>query len=263
MKTAVNHGERPVVALNHRQGILKKPVYQVPNHVRYCRAGGETIFLDLKANAYFAIHRAQSVLLEDFVVDWPERCESTVLPARTSLHSPEKVLQTLLERGLLTLSTSEGSRATQTDVDVPYRDLLNEYRLEHPPIRPGHVIRFGLSCVSAWTLLRTSSLNRIVELMDRRKRRTTVISDGGDGETATQLVTIYLSLRPFFFEGKDACLFDSLVLFEFLRRHGVYSTWVIGVMSAPFQAHSWLQRNGTVLNDQHTRVSSYTPIVAV
>ncbi|HVZ34530.1 MAG TPA: lasso peptide biosynthesis B2 protein, partial [Polyangiaceae bacterium] len=60
-----------------------------------------------------------------------------------------------------------------------------------------------------------------------------------------------------------ACLFDSLVLAEFLRRRGVRATLVIGISTVPFAAHACVQFGDLVLNDTVEKVQGYTPILAV
>ena len=261
VKTANESRDLGIGGFNLPQGRLETPNYRVANHVRFCRAGALTIFLDLKANTYFAIDRTQASLLRDVVVDWDDKGTSSASSPETSLANQTKVVQELLERGLLTSRTTRSKTVRHTDLDAPDCDLLDQYWLEQPSIRLRHVIQFAAACTSASFLLRTCSLNRIVQLLVRRKQG--CVADDLDSEAVTELVTIYFALRPLLFQGKDACLLDSLALFDFLLRYGMKPTWVIGVMSGPFRAHSWLQQHGTVLNDRHRRVSSYTPILAV
>ena len=82
-------------------------------------------------------------------------------------------------------------------------------------------------------------------------------------QAAYPLVEAFLHLRALYFTTKDECLFDSLVLVEFLARHGLYPTWVIGVSTNPFKAHSWVQVGDRVLNDLPERVSMFTPILVI
>ncbi len=56
------------------------------------------------------------------------------------------------------------------------------------------------------------------------------------------------------------CLPDAVVGALFLRRLGLDVEVVFGVRSHPFEAHCWLERDGTVLDDQLERVSGYAPI---
>jgi hypothetical protein len=99
-----------------------------------------------------------------------------------------------------------------------------------------------------------------VERVRGRPRRTPVSVTHRE---LAELVGAFLTLRPFFFAAKDACLFDALSLSEFLATYGVFPNWVFGVQSRPFAAHCWLQLDGLVLNDTIEHVERYTPIMVV
>ena len=79
-------------------------------------------------------------------------------------------------------------------------------------------------------------------------------------EEVVDAVSAYLRLRPLLFSARDRCLHDSLTLVTFLAAEGILARWVIGVRVRPFAAHSWVQHEGLVLNDQHERVRGYRPI---
>ena len=57
------------------------------------------------------------------------------------------------------------------------------------------------------------------------------------------------------------CLPNSLLLIAFLRRHGIHADLVLGVHTFPFEAHSWVEHGGVVLNDTIEHVRWFTPIV--
>jgi hypothetical protein len=54
-----------------------------------------------------------------------------------------------------------------------------------------------------------------------------------------------------------------LVLVEFLSIYGLHSTWVVGVQTMPFGAHSWVQIDDCVLNGPVNYVRAFTPILAI
>ena len=45
--------------------------------------------------------------------------------------------------------------------------------------------------------------------------------------------------------------------------HGSFPSWVIGVHTSPFAAHSWLQQLGYLFNGPIDQVPWYTPILVV
>lgn len=73
----------------------------------------------------------------------------------------------------------------------------------------------------------------------------------------------YDRLRPLVFTARDQCLFDSLVLINFLAGKGLFPRWIVGVKASPFRAHSWVQWGDLVLNDQHQNVQRFKPILIV
>ena len=85
-------------------------------------------------------------------------------------------------------------------------------------------------------------------------------------EEATRIATLsqdFFRLRPFVYSSRDKCLYDCLVLLEFLAYFDLFPTLVIGVATFPFRAHCWLQYGSLVLTDyvEHTR--AYGPILVV
>jgi len=57
------------------------------------------------------------------------------------------------------------------------------------------------------------------------------------------------------------CLLDSLALLFFLGAKGHTAQLVIGVSTAPFEAHCWVERDAVVLNETLLRARSFTPIL--
>lgn len=61
---------------------------------------------------------------------------------------------------------------------------------------------------------------------------------------------------------RDRCLANSIALRRRLEHDGFGAALVFGVRLYPFQAHCWLQRGITVLNDHHEHVAQFTPVLA-
>ncbi len=62
---------------------------------------------------------------------------------------------------------------------------------------------------------------------------------------------------------QGACLYQSFLLLEILRRRGLSADWVFGVRTWPFYAHCWVQAGDVVLNDTVDHVTSFEPIMVV
>lgn len=59
---------------------------------------------------------------------------------------------------------------------------------------------------------------------------------------------------------RDRCLADALIIRRRLKREGYGAALIFGVRLMPFEAHCWLQRGGTILNDYHDHVALFTPV---
>jgi hypothetical protein len=68
-------------------------------------------------------------------------------------------------------------------------------------------------------------------------------------------------MRCFVYTAREHCLYDSLVLVEFLSYFNQFPELVIGVTTGPFKAHCWVQYAGLVFNDDYDRVRDFTPIL--
>lgn len=64
------------------------------------------------------------------------------------------------------------------------------------------------------------------------------------------------------FGAKDQCLSQSLLIRRQMQRCGYGAALVFGVRLLPFEAHCWLQRGVTVLDDHHEHVVQFTPVFA-
>jgi hypothetical protein len=106
-------------------------------------------------------------------------------------------------------------------------------------------------------------LDKTVARVRRRKARRARDTTNIDLKKTQDLLRVFHWLQPALYTAKDRCLFDSLVLTEFLSRYEIYPAWVIGVKAfAPFSAHSWVQQGALALNEFPERLEAFRPIVA-
>src|SRR6185437_1323487 len=103
---------------------------------------------------------------------------------------------------------------------------------------------------------------RVVRRVERRRARRSGVARYSVERTRS-LIEGFRYLKPFIFSARERCLFESLVIIDFLAHHGVFANWVFGVRTAPFAAHCWVQQGEYLLNDSFEHVRSYTPIMSI
>jgi hypothetical protein len=225
-----------------------------------------TIVLDLKRNRYFAVGVQETRALFTFALNWSEAtaCAGTKRDAESiEPMAPEdavSIAEALVKIGLLSRD-----RPTETFTSCDTIDLcctLSGVGYEQNPaasLRCGHIIAFLRACSWASRAVRSKSLYSIVEEVSRNKRR---VGERFD-DRAIELACIFRRLRSYTFSSRDRCLFHALALVDFLGRYQVFPTWVIGVRSQPWAAHSWVQQGPLILDGSPEQVCEYTPILSV
>jgi hypothetical protein len=236
--------------------------YALPGHVFACLDGRQVVLLDLRKDRYFSFEAAQARGLESLICGWPVAPAAGAERARSPQESERIALQ-LLEQGLLT-QREEGARTPLRMAIVPASAEVVSDDYETASTRSiRSAVGFVAAMVIATVILRWGSLERAVRRVEERRGRRGHGSAPIDVPRTRVLLAAFANLRPFLFTSKDQCLFESLVLIEFLARYRIYPGWVFGVQSRPFAAHCWVQLGDTVLNDTLEHIVRYTPIMAV
>ena len=232
---------------------MAKPRYTLKDHVFVCAHDGHVVILDLRGDRYYTLDPDNAGSLAGAVRGWPVQVPTAV--------AEDEVAKALLEQGILSEPAEAGKDATPVVVHAPSHEILPQEFGERPPLRWHTIAQFLRSTAASAIAIRRWPLERVI---DRVKKRNEVHrEEAPDVEEAQRLVTLFAAMRPVLFSARDACLFESLALSEFLARHGVHPTWIFGVQARPFAAHCWLQLDGSVLNDTVDHVIGYTPIMAV
>jgi len=252
------------------------PQYRLAHHVFVCVQGEHVVFLDVRKDRYFALESARTAGLGVLVPGWPVAAPLAVDFARQGADSTAAVLSEqvnhaalsvvialLVDKGILVPASTDGKHASATVAEPLRGELTSEVFDDRPRIGPRILFRFVSSSVRARLLLKNRTFETVIERARRRARLRRLHSAPVPETELRRLITSFATLQPFFFAAKDACLFDSLSLSEFLASHGVFPAWVFGVQSRPFAAHCWLQLDGIVLNDTVDHVKRYTPIMVV
>ena len=239
--------------------------YWLPSHVRACSTATGTVLLDLRRNRYFGVGRKETIALRALAGNWQNlsAAHASFASDAEPLPLPEAVgiADKLVEAGLLSNSAPEPAAFTTTPVDL--HSLLTSVGHEldrRASIRWRHISHFLQACMWARRSVRSRTLFLVAEDIGRQKQ-----SAGApfDADRAVELVSVFRRLRPHTFAARDQCLFHALALVRFLAHYDVYPTWVIGVRTKPWAAHSWVQQGTLLLDANPEQVCEYTPILAI
>lgn len=216
------------------------------------------VFLDLQRNKYAGIGIEESRLIAHVL--WPYESQTSPL-AQPGDDNDQSIIQALVDQGLVTRE-----RPTMTAFPSPRVCLTDRLysvgeELEGTSeVRPTHLIRFLKAYAWAKRSLRRGPLLPIARELQHLKGKE---ADFPDGERIVELVSIFRRIRPYVFSAEGKCLLHALTLTKFLVSCRVPCTWVIGVRTKPWGAHSWAQHERLVLDTAPERVVEYTPILSV
>lgn len=222
-----------------------------------CVSGGQLVILDLRSGKYLGLPPREAVELGAWVEGWP----------LGSMHNESlggelpTALRRLTDHGLLTTDPSKGKSAEPVSKRLLDTSYMEDYSTVSVRIRVHHLVRMAWAVLVAACAKRYMRIDRIVGRAYRRKQR--AVSKPADADREAELLRIFHSLRPLFYSPHNRCMFHCMALAEFLAGYGVYPDWVFGVRVAPFQAHCWLERDGTSLTDAPLNLDRMTPIMIV
>jgi hypothetical protein len=244
--------------------MLSEKAYWLPTHVRACSTTTGTVLLDLRRNRYFGVGRKETRVLSSLAANWQDTPATSsftrdldALPMEDAVRIADK----LVEAGLLSKDAAEPAAFTPTAIDL--NSLLTSVGHEverKSPIRWRHIVDFLRACTWARRSVRSRTLYVVAEEIGRKKN---AAGAPFDAERAIELVGVFRRLRPHTFAARDQCLFHALALVRFLSAYDIYPTWVIGVRTKPWAAHSWVQQGTLLLDANPEQVCDYSPILAI
>jgi hypothetical protein len=228
--------------------------YRLPDDVYLATTEDGAVFLDVRRDSYSGLSGDQLGPLRQVIA------AATLTDAAAIALADQ-----LVELQLLT-TTDHSSRPIAPHVlPTPSGMLVDIYASDAAGAWTiGQLTDLIAACLYVTYALRARSLEQIVHRVRSRKaaqQRQPASSD--DPASLEQLVTAFHRLRPVLYVATDRCIFDSLVLVEFLARRQFFPMWVFGVKTGPFHAHSWVQHECCVLNDFPEHVRGYAPILVV
>lgn len=228
-----------------------------------CFADTGAIALDLAQDRYLGFDPEQATGLLSLIQD------SMVAKGSDNI---DEFAAVLLREGLITTEPSVGKHFVPISLPMPEEALVESDILEKETITLKDVLLFFAAMLSATVSLRIHSLHRTIHKLQTRNSRGRAQAAGTNLEVVRRALRVFFRLRLFAYKNNDQCLYDSLVLSNFLNFYGVRATFVIGVRVNPFGAHSWLQlghgRGGAkeehyVLNGDPGMIQYFSPILVV
>lgn len=226
--------------------------------VYFCEVDQGAVFLDLERERYFAVDTTTVSALASVVEGWPNRATAaTECPKPPETDLCLSAIKSMIDSGVLTSDATEGKNPT-----IPHVEMLDS--VEGAPIRPLSLhsrvrlmLTLSASIISVKLSLRRNSLRHLLAPLNTSPSHTKTPVGGG---SAAEIGGIFRRLRPWFYSAEDVCLWDSLVMTEFLKRSGYSPTFILGIVPKPFAAHAWVQLGAVVMNDTLEKVQEFTPI---
>lgn len=233
-----------------------------PAHVYACWPGQGAVLLDLKRNRYFGLGEGEAEALSFLVGQPNHRSLACVEGEAVKQATVIRLRDELTAHGLLTAEKPTWQIATASvDVTTTLDGVGQHMRRDCVRIGPHHIWNHAKACVWSRYALRFRPFYSVVRDVSQSK----VGSVGGslDTQLLIDLVCIFERLRTYTFTSRQQCLFHALALVQFLSAYGLFPTWVIGVNTNPWGAHSWVQHGKLILDSVPEDVCEYTPILAI
>lgn len=248
--------------------IVPNPQYYFAQHIYPCVIEERVILLDLRSNRYFGLDGEQANLIRSLIAMQGIDVSIGNVNAKCGT-AGGSVIQSLVESGILTPDSANGKRVLFPKLLRPPLDLTGYDVTKQRRVRTDHVIHLVSAAVSTRWLLKLRSLEAAINRPACRKaayrKKHNNKSDVAkiDEEQVRELVEIFRLIRLFLFTSQNFCLYDSLVLLEFLAAYGIHPDLVIGVKLRPFQAHAWVQDERFIYNCSTKDIDLMTPILAI
>jgi hypothetical protein len=238
--------------------------YWLCKHLYLCTTQSGVVFLDIRQNRYFGLCGPQLHALSLMVEGWPQQ-PHLIDPNKFLLsQNASDIADQYAAEGLLTRDREIGKPATP--VSLYLGSALTEIDIDAPRKRPIGLqdIRYFLGTYTATAYsLRMRPFETIVMRQAERKSQASCCKVPFLPDLTAELVGVFRLLRSLLAAGKNQCLFQALALTRFLAHYGQFPTWVIGIRTDPWGAHSWVQEGNLLLDSTPEIVRFYTPILAI
>lgn len=231
--------------------------YFLAQHIFYSNIDGHFIVLDLRKNEYLLLGEEEKQVFRVLF----ENEDDIGSNAHRDL---EQSMVKLMEQGLLIDNPEKGRQDISTNLTLVTQDM-NGYPYDGiPKIRASHVyqcFKAFLYTKFVWWLNPMEGV--IAKLKKRKDRQLAKNPPAVSFEQTRELVEIFRILRALFYTSYDECLFDSLVLVNFLASYGIYPQMIFGIKMGPFAAHAWVQDGAVGYNCSVDMIDGFNPIMVI
>jgi len=235
--------------------------YWLAPHVRACATIDGAVLLDMKRNRYQGVSLADAQALHAVVLDWPAPLEALEGDASGSPPPATVGLAPMLDAQLL-VTTPPIHPAPSPDF-VPAKTSVGEELEGHAS--PNKLNAARVLRAYAWAVKQSQNASfweishSIREMRVATPRRNDLAND----IALADRVMTFRAFRPTTFVAKDRCLVHALALVRYLAHYDLFPSWLIGVRTRPWGAHSWVQKSELVLDSTPEKVTDFTPILIV
>jgi hypothetical protein len=230
--------------------------YWLAKHVYACARDDGAVILDARQDKYLGVEPQDARALEAVVNGWPP---SSAGPLSSEDALP--IAEQFASAGFLTGSAAEGRSAEPPSLSDRSTLIGVGDDADAHPLSTRDIARFLDAYRQVSWALRYRSFEAI--LQDAKESAKSSQPSRFDIALVSELLSIFRRMRGYTFAVRNRCLLHALLLTNFLTRYGQRPTWVIGVRTVPFAAHSWVQHAHFVLDTTPEKVCPYTPILAI
>lgn len=210
----------------------------LPSWVSYCRIGELAVFLDVRRDRYRAMAWDSA---QPFI-----KTSEAAMPPQVARKA----------RALGWLDEASCTIAPAPPTCAPLEELAPDVMGRTPPPRWVAEALWLLGKTRVHLAMR--SLERNLAEVSRRNAATALVAEGDSSAIPPILAAFRMAER--YALASNTCLLRSLALQAALVRRGVATSVVFGVKLHPFEAHCWVQRGSTLLNDTAERTGMFVPI---
>ena len=260
MQSRTPAGQTRRAATESRAEPAVPPAYFLSVHAYCCEFDDGAILLDLRSDTYLGIDAQHLSNLRARVGNWPDSDRSDREVEHHDVSASESLLVDLLARGILT--TTPTSRQSSPAPNPTTALTVTSFERTRRRIPLTHIAQFFIALLVVMSCLER---NRLPALLGWLRQRQSSIQRGNavPQEEIVERLASFLRLRLWCYTARQRCLFDSLVLTVYLTKAKIPCTFVIGVASKPFLAHSWVQIGDSVLNDTAEHAQDFKTILSV
>jgi hypothetical protein len=236
------------------------PAYFLSAHAYLCEFEDGAILLDLRSDTYLGIDAQHLSNLRARVGNWPDSDRSDREAGHHDVSTSESVLVDLLARGILTTTPTSRQSSRVPNPTTALTVTSSEKTWSGIPLT--HIAQFSIALLVVMSCLKR---NRLPALLAWIRQRQSLVHRGNSvrQEEIAERLASFLWLRIWCYTARQRCLFDSLVLTVYLTKAKIPCSFVVGVASKPFLAHSWVQIGDAVLNDTAEHAQDFKTILSV